>query len=324
MKILINIPTWLGDAVMCTPSILQLVEFHPSCEITLVGSMISCEALKTLPNVKNTVIDNSKKSKIRFLGIKELGEQLQGHDLAITFRQSISSALLLNFSNSPIRIGLGKWYQSFLLSHDYERPKETHQVKIYTSILESFFKKKFEVKKTKLNYKRANYKNKTIGINPGASYGNAKRWYPEKFGEVAIHLAQVADIVIFGGPAEMDMAADIEKVLVEAKVKNYTNIAGKTKIPELISKIGGLDLFITGDSGPMHVATAYEIPLVAIFGPTDPQHTHPWNHPKSIMVNKNLECAPCMKRQCPLSHHQCMKEISAQEVIEASLSLLDI
>lgn len=324
MKILINIPTWLGDAVMCTPSILQLIEFHPSCEITLVGSFISTEALKTLPNVTRIVVDQSKKSKLRFLGLKELGEQLQGHDLAITFRQSVSSALLLNFSNAPIRIGLGKWYQSFLLSHDYERPKNTHQVKIYTSILENFFKKQFEVKNTYLNFPKHQYTKRTIGINPGASYGNAKRWYPEKFGKVAIRLSNEADIVIFGGPAEVDMAKDIEAVLIEANITNYTNLAGKTQVDELISKIAGLDLFITGDSGPMHVATAYEIPLIAIFGPTDPEHTHPWAHNQSLMINRKLDCAPCMKRQCPLKHHQCMKDISAEEVIEASLTMLNI
>ncbi|MCJ8346915.1 glycosyltransferase family 9 protein, partial [bacterium] len=117
-------------------------------------------------------------------------------------------------------------------------------------------------------------------------------------------------------------AADIESILKEEKINNYINLAGKTKIDQLISRIAGLDLFITGDSGPMHVATAYQIPLVSIFGPTDPEHTHPWNHKNSIMINKNLSCAPCMKRKCPLKHHQCMKDISADEVIEASLKLL--
>ncbi|PCJ18432.1 MAG: lipopolysaccharide heptosyltransferase II [Candidatus Cloacimonadota bacterium] len=324
MKILINIPTWLGDAVMCTPSILKLVELHPNCEITLIGSMISNEALKTLPNVTNTIIDDSKKSSMRLLGLQKLASKLQGFDFSITFRQSISSALLLKLTGCPIRIGLGKWYQSFLLTHDYERPKSTHQVQIYTSILEQFFKEKFTPKDMYLNFEKFRYPKKTIGINPGASYGNAKRWYPKKFAQVAIELSKQADIIIFGGPAEVDIAKDIEIILIESNITNFKNLAGKTKVDELISKIAGLDLFVTGDSGPMHVATAYQIPLVSIFGPTDPEHTHPWQHKNHIMINKKLDCAPCMKRKCPLEHHQCMKDIGSQEVIEASLKLLNL
>ncbi len=156
-----------------------------------------------------------------------------------------------------------------------------------------------------------------LGINPGASYGSAKRWYPEEFAKVANELSSQYDIVIFGGPSEKDIAMDIEKSLIEKGVSNYKNLAGNTTIPELINLISNLDLFITGDSGPMHVAAAFQVPTVAIFGPTKDKETSQWMNDKSIIVKKNLDCQPCMKRTCPLQHHNCMKLIAAVEVLDA-------
>ncbi|MCP4971755.1 MAG: glycosyltransferase family 9 protein, partial [Arcobacter sp.] len=97
---------------------------------------------------------------------------------------------------------------------------------------------------------------------------------------------------------------------------NYENLASKTTIPMLIEKIAGLDLFITNDSGPMHVAAAFKIPTITIFGPTKFTETNQWNNPKGKIITKNLDCAPCMKRICPLKHHNCMKQITSDDVID--------
>ena len=104
-------------------------------------------------------------------------------------------------------------------------------------------------------------------------------------------------------------------------INNYQNLAAKTTIKELISQIANLDLFITGDSGPMHLAAALQVPTVAIFGPTEEGVTSQWMNEKSIIVKKNLECQPCMKRECPLKHHNCMKLIEASEVLRAARGL---
>jgi heptosyltransferase-2 len=138
---------------------------------------------------------------------------------------------------------------------------------------------------------------------------------------VASELSDQYDIVIFGGPDEQDIALDIEKLLIKKDVKNYKNLAGKTTIPELINHISNLDLFITGDSGPMHVAAAFEVPTVAIFGPTKDNETSQWMNEKSLIVKKNLDCQPCMKRTCPLGHHDCMNLIKAVDVLDSVKSL---
>ena len=123
------------------------------------------------------------------------------------------------------------------------------------------------------------------------------------------------DIIIFGGPGEKDIATDIEKYLIEKGINNFQNLAGKTTIKELIIQISNLDLFLTGDSGPMHLAAAFEIPTVAIFGPTKDTETSQWLNQNSAIIKKSLACQPCMKRSCPLGHHNCMKLIKAQDVL---------
>jgi len=139
---------------------------------------------------------------------------------------------------------------------------------------------------------------------------------------LAISLAEKFDIVIFGGKNDIPRANLIEKKIAKKGVKNLKNLAGKTTINDLVNGISNLDLFITGDSGPMHIAAAFHIPTISIFGPTKSDETSPWRNPNSLIMKRDLECQPCMKRTCPLGHHQCMNEIKYQDVIKKSLSLL--
>ena len=124
-------------------------------------------------------------------------------------------------------------------------------------------------------------------------------------------------VVIFGGSDEIDIANDIEKLLIKKGVDNYQNLAGRTTVSELIENISQLDLFITGDSGPMHVAAGFQVPTIAIFGPTKDKETGQWMNERSAIVKTDLNCQPCMKRTCPLKHHNCMKLIKSEDVIQA-------
>jgi heptosyltransferase-2 len=130
--------------------------------------------------------------------------------------------------------------------------------------------------------------------------------------------------LIFGGPNEVDIAADIEKFLITNRISNYKNLAGKTSITELIDKISKLDLFITGDSGPMHIAASFNISTISIFGPTNDKETSQWMNRNGVILKKNLKCQPCMKRTCPLKHHNCMALLESQEVLLAVKSLVKI
>ncbi len=113
------------------------------------------------------------------------------------------------------------------------------------------------------------------------------------------------------------MSLHIEDEIRNNGVSNIINLTGKTTIKELSEKIAGLSLFITNDSGPMHIAGAYKIPTVAIFGSTSDVETNQWHNEKSIVVRKNISCSPCKKRECPLKHHNCMNFISSNDIFNA-------
>jgi heptosyltransferase-2 len=206
----------------------------------------------------------------------------------------------------------------FLLSHTPNISTNQHLTQLYAELAmldTDMWDKK--VPALKLYIKPKKFDRPTLGINAGATYGSAKRWYPERFAEVAKEFSDRFDIIIFGGPNEVEMAQEIESNLKSANVQNYTNLAGKTTIEELCANIAGCSLFITNDSGPMHIAAAYQVPTVSIFGPTKYKETSQWKNENSKLVRHEMECSPCMKRECPSKDHACMKEITALEVIQA-------
>ena len=303
MKILIELPTWLGDCVMATPAIENIVNFNNDVQITFIGSFVSIEALKNHPKVVKTVVLD-KKYRVLYKTARNLGE----FDYFFSFRSSLRTKFL-------------KFLISAKNKYQFDKNKyiNCHQVEKYNDFVNDSLNIDSNPGRLKLykhNQSLELAQKPILGINPGASYGSAKRWYPEEFAKVASELSDRYDIVIFGGPGEVDIALDIEKSLLEKGVKNYKNLAGKTTIPELINHISNLDLFITGDSGPMHVAAAFQVPTVAIFGPTKDDETSQWMNEKSLIVKKSLECQPCMERTCPLQHHNCMKLITYLEVLK--------
>ncbi|RBQ31266.1 lipopolysaccharide heptosyltransferase II [Arcobacter sp. FW59] len=306
MKIFIEIPSWLGDAIMATPAIQNILKTYPQAKITILGSFVSTQAFVGYPNIEKVIVDDTKKEKNRYKALIDLAKSIGKVDLAISFRRSFSSKFMIFFIKSKKKF-------------NYKRltKKEIHLCIRYNDFVNKVLDLQNKVGDLKLYFEPFKYNKPTLGINPGATYGSAKRWYPEEFAKVAISLASKYDIVIFGGPTETDIAKDIEKELIKQGISNYQNLAGKTTISELIEKIAGLSLFITNDSGPMHVAAAYKVKTVAIFGPTKFTETNQWNNPKGIIVTKNLDCAPCMKRVCPLKHHNCMKEIKANDVLKS-------
>ena len=305
--IFIEIPTWLGDAIMTTPAIENLIKTYPNAKITLLGSFVSTQAFKGYKNIDKVIVDDTKKSGNRYKNLITLAKSIGQVDLAISFRRSISSKFMMFFIKAKKKF-------------NYKRltKKEIHLALRYNDFVNKSLNLTNEAGDLKLYFKAFEYSKPTLGLNPGATYGSAKRWYPQEFAKVAIELSAKYDIVIFGGPGETEIAKDIEDELIKNGISNYQNLAGKTSISELIEKIAGLRLFVTNDSGPMHVAAAYKIKTISIFGPTKFTETNQWyNDENGLIVTKNLDCAPCMKRVCPLKHHNCMKTITANDVLES-------
>ncbi|MFY9074862.1 glycosyltransferase family 9 protein [Malaciobacter mytili] len=290
---------------MTTPAIENIIKTYPNAKIILLGSYVSTQAFKGFKNVTKVIIDNSKKQNNRYLNLIKIAKEVGKVDLAISFRRSFSSKFMMFFIKAKKKFNYRRLVK-----------EEIHLVLRYNDFVNKVLNLNNKAGDLKLYFKPFTYLKPTLGINPGATYGSAKRWYPNEFAKVAISLSSKYNIVIFGGPMETDIAKDIEEELIKNGILNYENLAGKTTIPELIEKIAGLDLFITNDSGPMHIAAAYKVKTIAIFGPTKFTETNQWNNEKGKIITKNLECAPCMKRSCPLKHHNCMKLITSNDVLK--------
>jgi len=309
MEILIETPNWLGDAVMITPSLDNLCKTYKDANFTFIGKNLAIELFADFPKLKESYsIDKSYIRNIKFFsGIGKF-------DLFISFRSSLRTSILKNFIYADEKIQFNK-----------RKYNSGHQVQRYNQFINEELGIKNEAGRLILHSTEPEHKGniKKIGINPGAAYGSAKRWTKEGFVKVASSFSKEFEIVLFGSTKEFDICNYIEKELIKSGVKNLTNLTGKTSIRGLIENIKSLDLFLTGDSGPMHIAAAFQIPTVSIFGPTRHLETSQWKNKSSVIIKQDLPCQPCMKRSCPLKHHQCMKLIKPNRVIEESLKLLN-
>jgi heptosyltransferase-2 len=157
-----------------------------------------------------------------------------------------------------------------------------------------------------------------VGISPGAAYGNAKRWMPERFADAAARLGECA-VLVFGSAAERDLCEEVARDLASRKVQ-ARNLAGETSLREFIDLTAACRLFLTNDSGAMHVASALEVPTVAVFGATDDSATGPAG-PRARVVREHAACSPCLLRECPIDH-RCMTRVSAARVGAAAMELL--
>ena len=276
-------------------------------KIVFFGSFAACELFKAHPNCERVVVDNSKKAKFRLWRLFWQARNLGKFDAAFSFRSSFASKILL--------FGV-QTQQKFI----FQKSKEgAHQVQKYLKFVKSALNLKQADDELKLYFEPRKFNAPILGLNPGASYGSAKRWYPAYFAQVALHFKDKFKIMIFGGAGERDMCEQIEQILRENGAE-CENLAGKTSVRELCKNIGGIGqsggIFITNDSGPMHIAAAYKTPTIALFGPTRFTQTCPWRNENARILHLNLECMPCMKRVCPLKTHACMKDLSPQAVIE--------
>ena len=310
-KIFIEIPTWLGDAVMTTSAIENIVKSFEDCQLIIFGSFVSTRLFLNHPSVTNIIIDNSKSSGNRYLNLRRLAKSVGVVDYAFSFRKNFTTKVLLFFVDAKVKFRYKRYTKL-----------QRHQVLRYNDFINKSLSLDTTPNKLKIYQKDIVKKptQLTLGINPGATYGSAKRWYPKEFAKVAIELSKKYEIIIFGGDSETQMANDIEQELQEANITNYQNLAGKTTVEELISYISILDLFITNDSGPMHLASAFQVPTICIFGSTKSKETSQWQNNISVLIKKDFKCMPCMKRECPLvgeQNHQCMKSITANDVLEA-------
>jgi heptosyltransferase-2 len=307
MKVLVKASNWLGDAVMTLPTLVSLREMLPK------GSTISVltkPAFADLyPPFADEILPHERGGVQPWIRtVREI--KSRKFDAALLMTRSFSAAFLVFSARVPRRIGHGK-----AMLTDAVKRGGGHRVLDFHRLLEPLgAPPPVKAPKIALQAEAVRWAEQTlpggpwIGLNPGATYGAAKQWFPERFIELGRKLRR--KIVVVGGPAEAELG---ERV---AKGVDGLNLAGKTSLPRLAAVLARCELFVTNDTGPMHVADAVGTSMVAIFGPTDWIETPPYGTSHTI-VRHEIECSPCKKRVCPLGHHDCMQKLGVDAVLRA-------
>jgi len=335
-NILVRGTNWIGDVIMTLPAIASVRNTFPYAEISVLAKPWVAETYRICPDVDEVVIYEDPGIHHGIAGKYRLARELKsrGFDMAILLQNAIEAAIIVRIAGIPIRAGYNSDGRGILLTHSVKRTNEirkVHQVCYYLEMLKALgFQPAERDLKLKLNHdyraiaedilgRYGVVKDEIlIGIAPGAAYGPAKMWFPERFAAVADKLIDdfSSRIILFGSCGDLERTT-----LVQQHSKNsLINMAGRTSLKEAISLIARCDLFISNDSGLMHLAGALDIPLVAIFGSTNPRTTSPMGE-KSVIVHKDVTCSPCLKQVCP-TDFRCMDIIDVHDVYHHAQILL--
>lgn len=334
-KILIRGTNWIGDAVMTLPAIASIRRTFPSAEVQVLAKPWVAEVYKLSPDIDKIFLFREPGEHEGVAGKFRLASDLRRErfDLAIYLQNAIEAAILGWLARIPLRAGYDSDCRGFLLTHPVRRTKEikkVYQVDYYLNMVRSLG---CEPASREVMLSAARIQDRAercleergifgipvlIGLAPGAMYGPAKRWFPERFGAVAKKLAGIFNSrsIIFGSKGDMEVARIVQETIGETAI----NIAGQTDLAEAIALISRCSIFITNDSGLMHVAGALNVPTLAIYGSTNPVTTPPPGR-NSVIVRKEVPCSPCLKQVCP-TDFRCMEDISADEVFEAARAML--
>ena len=327
MKIVIRATNWVGDAIMALPALRAVRTRFPDTEITILARPYVAAIYKNQQVCDHMMFVDDKKDVLEQL-------RAQKFDLALLLRNAFQAAWIVWRAGIPERIGYARDGRSPLLTKALPVPKPgeipVHEQYYYLELLrragwldtlpnESFIK----LNVPEDNRRQAEEFLLSSGVRPdgfriaigaGASYGSAKCWPPDRFAELANRLQTEsgADIILFGTSSE----APVSSAIAAGMHRPPIDLTGKTPISDLPALLSHCHLFIGNDSGAMHVAAAVGLPVVAVFGPTDPFGTAPVT-PRCSIVQDKPYCSPCFLRRCP-TDHRCMTRVTPDAVEAAA------
>jgi heptosyltransferase-2 len=338
VKILIVGPSWVGDMVMAQTLFITLKSQHPNAVIDVLAPQWSRPILERMPEV-NAALDMPVGHGSLQLGMRrKLGQQLshEGYDQAIVLPNSLKSALVPFFAGIPKRTGW-RGEMRYGLLNDIRLLNKAR----YPLMIERFIALASKggavlpdlLPRPNLAINQGNVaaclekyalalKRPVLALCPGAEFGEAKRWPANHYATVAQHkINEGWQVWLFGSEKDHAVAEQIKDQLTE-KVREHTvNLAGQTSLADAVDLMSNADAVVSNDSGLMHIAAALGRPLVVLYGSSSPDFTPPLSDRVKVL-RTGIECSPCFKRECPLEHLKCLKDLSAETVLQAMAELL--
>ncbi len=343
MKILVRGANWIGDAVMSIPALRELHRIFPDARITLHTRSWAYGLFRDASFIDEIVTYDKHKWAIKDVVDNSDFLKADGYDLAVLFPNSFESALTTFLVRVPRRIGYNKDLRGLLLTDPVAVPEwknRRHEVYYYMNLVAEVEKRllgretvmsglpdiSLEVSDERLfaaskllTDSGAGPLTKTVALGVGSTNSRAKRWPAERFAELSDRLMSEADVnvVLVGSKEESEVAAE---VFDRCSVKPV-DLTGKTDLAEAVAVLAAVDLLISNDMGLAHVAPAVGTDTIVIFGPTNPETTSPFSERSFLIRRKDVDCSPCMLRDCPIDH-RCMTRIGVDEVFDAAKGFL--
>jgi heptosyltransferase II len=336
MKILVRATNWVGDAIMALPALRAVRQRFPDAEIAILALPYVADIYRDQQVCNRCIVYDRRGAHATFSGRERLAAELraQKFDIALLLQNAFDAAWIAWRAGIPQRIGYARDARALLLTQSVAVPKKgeipAHERFYYLELLRRAGwleclpeESHITLSVSEQGRRRAGEFLLASGARPGAmrvaigagaSYGSAKCWPPDRFAEVLNRVqSQIdADVILFGTTAEADVSAAITSEMRHPPI----NLTGKTAIVDLPALLSQCHLFIGNDSGAMHVAAAVGLPVVAVFGPTDPCGTAPVT-PRCTVVQQRPYCSPCFLRRCP-TDHRCMAAVTPPMVESAA------
>jgi len=339
-RILIRCPNWIGDMVAATATLRCLRRNYPDAHITLLLAPYVRAVVEHAPWFDEIVEFDKKRGRMRqMLRVSKHLRRTPRYDLALLLTHSFSASLMAWLSRARIRVGHAREGRSGLLTDAVPWPARERdlelapKVRLYTSLLDHLGCEGAEEQQPEVftspeeeaqcdELLRAHHRDPSkdlLAIVPGAAFGSSKLWPPERFAAAAATLCRQHQMqaMILTGPGEGAIGREVTGCMAVAPI---TFAAGEMSFALLKGMIRRAALMICNDTGPRHLAIAYDVPVVVIMGPTDPAATAS-DYQKTTIVRQSVPCAPCYLRTCPLDH-QCMRRITPEQVVAAAEELL--
>lgn len=333
-RILVRATNWVGDAVMSLPALRALRGRFPQARISILAKPWVADLYRREPFCDEIILYTARELGAKWRIAGELARRK--FDCAILLQNAFEAAAIAWVARIPVRIGYARDGRSALLTQAVAAPKAgeipAHERFYYLELLRraGIIETVAETDAIRLDgaeaareaglarFRELGFGHAVIGVSPGAAYGTAKRWLPERFAEAAARVAKElhAGVAIFGSKDERGLCEEVARQ-IDVPVKNF---AGETSLAEFIELAAACRAYLTNDSGAMHIASALGIPTVAVFGATNDVTTGPTGALARV-VREPVECSPCLKRECPIDH-RCMTRVSAARVAETALELL--
>jgi heptosyltransferase-2 len=329
MKVLVRVPNWIGDSVLARPAIESIVAHFSDGEVWLSASDWVSDLFLSEPGISGIVPLAPVKD---FSGLQAAARQLRRErfEAGILLTNSFGSALLFLMAGIPERWGYAADGRRPLLTKAVRRKSPEsprHQLHYYLELVSGLGmtprppqlrltappEEKEQARRRLLDL-GIDPERPLVLLSPGAAYGPAKRWPASRFARLAsLFQAQNDAAVLIIGSAE---EAEVAEAIVSSMEKRAAVLTGQTTLPQLMGLISLASLFVSNDTGPMHLANALHVPVVAIYGPTDPAVTGPFEEPATV-IKKDTPCWPCAYRACPYDH-RCMTRVEPEEVHRAA------